>query len=1125
MSNFAFVHQALPELYRDCAKAEGYLVTDAPTACFYARRAIEGLVEHIYRVRGIYRPEQATLATLTSNEAFSVYLDNDKRLKFKTIRHLGNDAAHNSRKVLSDRDAERAVTDLYHLMIWGVYNHSATPALAPAGKAFDRQLIPTLRRQAEQRALTQQRMAEAEAERTAELERLATEHQARVDAMDAELERLRAQLAEAQAARPLPETHDYNEAETRDYFIDLLLGEAGWPLANTRDREYPVTGLPTPSGSGRVDYVLWGRDGRPLGLVEAKRARESVDVGRDQAKAYADALQAATGVRPVIFYTNGYTHYLWDDAAGYPPREVQGFLTEDELALLIERRTSRQQLSGQQVNTEIAGRDYQLRAVASVAEAFDARRRKALLVMATGSGKTRTTIALVDLLSRAGWVKRVLFLADRTALVNQAVKAFKAHLPNLATVNLVEDKQANGRVYASTYPTMLNIINRTRAEGEATLREFGPGYFDLIVVDEAHRSVYAKYKAIFEYFDALLVGLTATPKDEVDFNTYALFDLEAGVPTDAYTLDQAVSDGYLVPARGFSVGTRFLREGIRYDQLSEAEQEQWESADWGDAVPDEITSKALNRFLFNADTVDKVLTTLMEHGYRVADGELLGKTIIFAKNQAHADFIYERFNVLFPGYGGSYAQVITNRTYAAESAIEKFSEPESLPRIAISVDMLDTGIDVPEILNLVFFKLVRAKTKFWQMLGRGTRLAPDVFAPGADKTDFLVFDFCQNLEYFSQDLPGSEGQLAKPVSQRVFETRVRLARALVGSGTVAAGDDYAVAVRSDLAAFVGRLDMGNVLVRPHRAAVERFASADAWAQLSEAEAELALSVGAVASTVPVEGTLEAKQFDLLMLGAQLSALTGDSAALARAKEVAQTLAEDLLTKAAVPAIAAVLPYLEQLAADDWWVDVSPALLEFMRKKLRGVTHLLDKGQKKIVYTNFQDELIDPVEVEVVRTQVGMNQERFEQKMQEYLREHLDAVAVQKVLRGKQLTDEDFVALADLIDASGIGGPANVQVARESGGLGVFVRSLVGLSRDEARAAFAVFLDESRYSATQIRFVQRIVDELSENGTVDPSRLYEDPYVSLGDPLEMFGDDDAFEIVSILNRIRATAEVA
>lgn len=1125
MSNFAFVYQALPEIYEDCAKAEGYLVTDAPTACFCARRAIEGLVEHIYRVRGIYRPEQASLATLTSTDGFSALLDQDKRLKFNTIRSLGNAAAHNSRRSLTQRDADRAVQDLYQLMVWGVYNHSAAPDLAPMGGSFDVQAIPTVRRRAEQRALTQQRMAEAEAERTAELERLAAEHQARVDAMDAELERLRAQLAEAQAAKTLPDTHDYNEAETRDYFIDLLLGEAGWPLAEECDREFPVTGLPTPSGSGRVDYVLWGRDGRPLGVVEAKRARDSVDVGREQAKAYADALEAATGIRPVIFYTNGYTHYLWDDAAGYPPREVQGFLTEDELALMIERRSSRQVLSGQRVNTEIVNRSYQLKAIASVSEAFDERRRKALLVMATGSGKTRTMIALVDVLSRAGWVKRVLFLADRTALMNQAVKAFKTHLPNLATVNLVEDKEANGRVYASTYPTMLNIINRTRVEGEATLREFGPGYFDLIVVDEAHRSVYAKYKAIFEYFDALLVGLTATPKDDVDFNTYALFDLEAGIPTDAYTLEQAVSEKYLVPARGFSVGTQFLREGIRYEELSEVEQEQWESADWGDAVPDEVTSEALNRFLFNADTVDKVLTTLMEHGYRVADGELLGKTIIFAKNQAHADFIYERFNVLFPGFAGDYAQVITNRTFAADSAIEKFSEPGSLPRIAISVDMLDTGIDVPEILNLVFFKMVRSKTKFWQMLGRGTRLAPDVFGPGAHKENFLVFDFCQNLEFFSQDLPGSEGQVSKPVSQRVFETRVGLARALMGSGLVAAGDDYAVAVRSELAAFVGRLDLRNVLVRPHRAAVERFESVEAWAQLSEADAELAFGLGSVASTVPVEGTLEAKQFDLLMFGAQLAALTGDSAALTRVREVAQSIAEDLLTKAQIPAVAALLPHLEQLASDEWWADVSPALLEFMRKKLRGITHLLDRGQKKTVYTNFQDKLIDPVEVEVIRAQVGMNQERFEQKMQEYLREHLNTVAVQKVLRGKQLTDEDFVVLADLVDASGIGGPANLELVREKGGLGMFVRSLVGLDRAEAQEAFAAFLDESRYSATQIRFVQRIVDELSVNGTVDPGRLYEDPYRGLGDPLDMFGDDGAFEIVSILNRIRATAEVA
>ncbi len=1121
MSNFAFVHQALPELYQDCAKAEGYLVTDAPTACFYARRASEQLVEYIYRARRLYRPEQANLASLTSNEDFSALLDQDKRLKFRTIRLLGNDAAHSVRKVLTERDAQRAVTDLYQLMIWAVYNHSVLPGAAPMGRDFDYQAIPTVRKRAQAQALSQQKMAEQEAARAAELEQLAADYRRREQAQDEEIARLRAQLEEAQAARQLPDTHDYKEAETRDYFIDLLLQEAGWALTDQRDREYPVTGLPTPSGQGFVDYVLWGADGLPLGLVEAKRARTSADLGRDQARLYADALEQATGQRPVIFYTNGYQHYLWDDASGYPPREVQGFLTADELALMIARRRERQQLSGQQVNTEIAGRAYQLQAIASVAEAFDKRRRKALLVMATGSGKTRTTIALVDLLSRAGWVKRVLFLADRTALVNQAVAAFKEHLPQLATVNLVTERQGQGRVYASTYPTMLNIINRTHSEGEALLRDFGPGYFDLIVVDEAHRSVYAKYKAIFDYFDALLLGLTATPKDEIDFNTYTLFDLEAGVPTDAYTLEQAVSDGYLVPPRGIEVGTRFLREGIRYDQLSQAEQEVWESTDWGDTTPDEVSSQALNSFLFNADTVDKVLTTLMSRGYRVDDGETLAKSLIFAKNQAHADFIYERFNLIFPEYGGKYAQVITNRTYDAQGALEDFSDPASLPRIAISVDMLDTGIDVPQIANLVFFKLVRSKTKFWQMLGRGTRLAPDLFGPGADKKDFLVFDFCGNLDYFSQDLPGAEGQISRPLSQRVFEVRVSLARQLANLSGLDA--DYVRGLRQDLASTVGQLNLANVLVRPHRAAVEQLGQMEAWEAASEQDFETAYSLGSVISTVQSADSLEAKQFDLLMLGAQLAVLTSDTSALVRAKNLAQDLAENLLTKTSVPVIARVAGHLEQLASDDWWQDVTPGLLEFMRKQVRPVAHLLDRGQKQLVYTNFQDQLIDPVEVEVVAAQVGLNQERFEQKMQEYLQQHLDSVAVQKVLRGRQLTEEDFRSLEQLVDASGIGGPVNLETARKAGGLGLFVRSLVGLEPEAARQAFADFLDESRYSATQIRFVQRIVEELSKEGTVDPGRLYEDPFTSLGDPFEMFGDEGTFELVDILNRLRATAE--
>ncbi|MDO5535164.1 MAG: DEAD/DEAH box helicase family protein, partial [Propionibacteriaceae bacterium] len=424
---------------------------------------------------------------------------------------------------------------------------------------------------------------------------------------------------------------------------------------------------------------------------------------------------------PVIFLSNGATHRIWDDAAGYPPREIAGFLTRDELELLIQRRRTRLPLASVPVNANIAGRHYQLRAVRAIDDALEARRRRALLVMATGSGKTRTIIALVDQLMKAGWVKRVLFLADRVALVNQAAGAFKTHLPDAATVNLVTEKAGDGRVFVATYPTMMNLVDTYDESGR---RRYGPGFFDLVVIDEAHRSVYAKYGALFEWFDAYLVGLTATPKDEVDRNTYGLFHLEDGVPTDAYSLDEAVAEGYLVPPVGVSVPLKFMRAGIHYDQLSEAEKEQWDSLEWSDDddVPTDIDPEELNRWLFNTDTVDQALKVLMERGHRVAGGDRLGKTIIFAKNNDHAKFISERFDLAYPEHAGRFARIVTYKTEYAQSLIDDFSKPESAPHIAISVDMLDTGIDVPEVVNLVFFKLVRSASKFWQMIGRGTRL-------------------------------------------------------------------------------------------------------------------------------------------------------------------------------------------------------------------------------------------------------------------------------------------------------------------------------------------------------------------------------------------------------------------
>ena len=534
-------------------------------------------------------------------------------------------------------------------------------------------------------------------------------------ALEAELAALRAEILTIRKAnQATPDTHDYNEAATRDAFIDLLLAEAGWLLTQPRDREFPVQGMPNAEGKGFVDYVLWGDDGLPLAVVEAKRTRKDALVGQQQAKLYADCLEQTYGRRPVIFCTNGYDHWLWDDAM-YPPRPVSGFYKKDELELLLQRRKSRKVLDDVDVDDAIVGRFYQARAIRRVGEAFEKdHQRKALLVMATGSGKTRTVIALIDQLMRANWCKRVLFLADRVALVKQAHGAFKAHLPSAPSANLLQrhDPKKNdysgARVCLSTYPTMMGLID----EVQHGAKRFSPGHFDLIVIDEAHRSVYRKYRAIFDYFDSLLVGLTATPRDEIDRDTYSLFALERGVPTDSYDIDDAVANGYLVPARVMSVPLKFQREGITYDQLSEEEKSEWDALEWNEdgEVPDRVEANDLNKWLFNEDTVDKVLEYLMTHGIKVAGGDRLGKTIIYAKNSRHAQFITQRFDANYPHHAGQFARLIDYSVTYAQSLIDDFSEAEKAPHDAVSVDMLDTGIDVPEVVNLVFFKIVRSKT-------------------------------------------------------------------------------------------------------------------------------------------------------------------------------------------------------------------------------------------------------------------------------------------------------------------------------------------------------------------------------------------------------------------------------
>jgi len=1142
-SNFDFIKREWPSLFDECVRAERYAHRDPRASTIYARRVLEQAVRHVYTVAALPPAYRNDLDARINAYEMKNLTGEAINQKMNLVRKVGNAGAHEKRPI-PPKMAEGAVRDLFHIVYWTAFHYSKHPDVLPKALEFDPALLAPPA--PAEKPLSNPELNGLLVKFQEQDDALAKEREVN-EALAAEVEQLRAEVRAAQAAKVTTvDTHDYDEAQTRTDLIDVLLREAGWLLTEDRDREYEVAGMPvspgsnTGSGIGYVDYVLWGDDGLPLAVVEAKRASRDPAIGQQQAKLYADCLEAMTGQRPAIFWTNGMDHWLWDDAAGYPPREVQGFYTKDELALLVQRRTTGLPLTDTVIDKEIVGRHYQTRAIRAIDDAFERKQRQALLVMATGSGKTRTVIALVDQLMKAGWAKRVLFLADRTALVTQAANAFKTHLPGATTVNLVTEKITDGRVYVSTYPTMMNLINDIAVgpDGEQGMRKFGPGYFDLVVIDEAHRSVYQKYRAIFSWFDSLLVGLTATPKDEVDRNTYTLFHLENGVPTDAYSLDEAVLEGYLVPPVPVSVPLKFARQGIKYDDLSEEEKDEWDSAEWtedGD-VPDGVSAEEVNRWLFNIDTVDKALAKLMSDGHKVAGGDRIGKTIIFAKNQAHAEFIKLRFDANYPEYAGHHARVITHSVSYAQSLIDDFSQKEKAPHIAISVDMLDTGIDVPEVVNLVFFKMVRAKSKFWQMIGRGTRLCEDLYGPGDDKKNFFVFDFCENLEYFGQDPPGSEGSLQKSLSERLFEARLGLVTALdlqLGPSDVdppeGEGIKHERGLRVDIAhilhQIVAGMNLDNFLVRPARRWVEEYGLWTSWKELTpEKAAEIAERLAGLPSTLRDEDE-QAKRFDLLLLRLQLAQLDGDAVLGERLRLTVQEIAASLLGKTNIPAVARQLVLLDDLAGDQWWVDVTLPMLELARRRVRELVRFVDQGKQNAVYTDLVDEIGEGTIVDLPGVSVGTNWERFRAKARAYLRDHEDHVALQRLRRNKQLTPDDLASLEQILLDSGAGNAGDIARAKEeSQGLGLFIRSLVGLDRAAAVEAFSRFLSESTYTAQQIRFVNLIIEELTQNGAVKARRLFEPPFTDHAPqgPDAVFSGSDIEGIVGVLNEIEAHA---
>ncbi len=1136
MSNFDFLKPEWPEAHEAAVAAEKYALGDPRVACIQTRRALEILVEWMYEYdAALHLPYQSNLSALVHEPTFRDLVGENVFNKSKILKDLGNRAVHSSRQ-LNTGDSTFAVRELHHVCYWVARTYSRSGE--PATSVFDESKIPAASGSPE----TSQKKIEELSTKLLERSNRLVEALRDKAAISEELQKLRAETALVKTANASqPDIHDYNEQETRDKFIDHYLNEAGWALDQERDTEYEVSGMPNKTGVGFVDYVLWGDDGKPLGLVEAKRTRRKPTEGQEQARRYADCLEARFGQRPIIFYTNGYEHWMWDDQM-YSPRRVLGFYKKAELELLIQRRSSRKDLAVAKINESIVDRYYQTRAIQSIGESFQKDNdRKALLTMATGSGKTRTVIALADLLMRCNWAKRVLFLADRVALVRQTVNAFKQHLPDTTTVNLIEDKDTDGRVFVSTYPTMMGLIDDL-VDGES---RFGSGHFDLVVIDEAHRSVFQKYRSILDYFDSLLVGLTATPREDVDHNTYDLFDLEIGVPTDAYSLDEAVKDGFLVPPKAVSVPLWFMQEGIKYDDLDEEEKEQWDELEWDDQgnVPDSVAAAELNRWLFNEDTVDKVLEHLMTKGQKVAGGDRLGKTIIFAKNQAHADFIQGRFDANYPKEKGSFARTITFKVEYAQGLIDDFSviDPPRPPHIAISVDMLDTGIDVPDVLNLVFFKQVRSKTKFWQMVGRGTRLRPDIFGPGEDKKFFYLFDYCGNLEYFDEHPESTEGSQVVPLGKRLFEARVELieeldrivvpaeVRRAAEKGLEYGDPTTDVSVRHNVAsglhAEVAAMNIDNFVVRPKRKSVQKFAESASWIVLrGEDRTELLTEVAGLPSELEQDEE-EARRFDFLLLRLQLAHLRSEPG-FERLRESVKQIAGLLEDKVSVPVVREQVQLINDVQSDEWWQDVTTPMLERVRRRLRNLVRLIDRHKKKPVYTNFEDIIGEGEERGFPGLDGPDEFALFRAKARSFLRDHMDDPAVYKLRMNIQLDSDDIEALEETMRA--IGGDAEVSRAvDDANGLGLFVRSLVGLDRGAAVAALSGFTAGGGLSANQIIFTELVVEHLVEYGLVEPKIFYDAPFVDIAPagPHGLFDDGEYERLVDVLDSLRSSAGIA
>lgn len=1091
-----------------CIEAEK-IYNSSPSVCaFCCRKALELAVKWVYSADNtIKMPYRENLQSLIHESSFRNALDTQTWKKLPYIVKLGNMGAHTDKKITKD-EVILSLKGLFEFVQWIDYCYSSTYE----ERVFDENLIP-------------KEQVKVDEDKAKMQEELLLQKNSEIEKLQEKIKKLSEQYTlnkETYKNEREFVSEDISEIGTRQKYIDVDLKSLGWTFGKDIRTEFPVINLADKEGNnGFADYVLFGDNGLPLAVIEAKRTSKDPNIGRQQAVLYAEALEKMYKQKPMIFTTNGFETYF-SEKGEYNQIKVSGFFTKDELQKFMNRRNEKKILETIKISDKITDRYYQKEAIRAVCENIKLGYRKSLLVMATGTGKTRTAASLVDVLMRGGYITNVLFLADRTALVSQAKEDFGKYLEHTTLCNLVSNKDdRKARIVFSTYQTMMNAIDSERNEEGDKI--FTPAHFDLIIIDESHRSIFKKYKAIFEYFYSLMIGLTATPKTDVDRNTYDFFEMENGVPTYVYDYETAVEkDHVLVPYHNIEVKTKFLEEGIHYDDLSAEEKLQYEEQfSEDDTVDDTILPSDINKFIFNKDTVDRVLDDLMTNGIKINSGDQIGKTIIFAQNKNHAQFILERFNSLYPQYNGNFAKRVVCDDPFAQSIIDEFKQPDKEPYIAISVDMLDTGIDVPECVNLVFFKKVRSKTKFWQMIGRGTRLCKGVeFLDSVDnksyidKRRFYIFDYCGNFEFFRENQNITEGGMVKSLSENIFGKKISIIKKLQENKEY---EDFRSELIDSVYVQISNLNTEQFHINLERRAVENFKNKEKLNFISDEDKNTLLKK--IAPLVFMNDKDEkAKRFDNIIYSIILMILENNSISKGNKKIVCYYM--DKLEEASrITAVKNKLSLIKEVKSEEFWREKDILKFEYVRTEIRDLIKLIEEENRKIKYTDFEDVITERKEGGKIDSPYDF--EDYKLKVNRYIEENKNNEVIYKLRNNIPLSQEDFKEL-EMIFTVQLGSKDDYEREFGKTAFGILVRKIAKLEHEAVMKAFSKFINEQSLNSQQIAFVNKVIEYISENGYIENESLTKAPFDRPVKFINLFNIEKCGKFMEILTEINNNA---